>query len=75
MSSCRFGVAGDEWKEMREEQLWWRGICRGRVEVKDRGLDNLAKDLVRYAVLILMRLIWKSTIVLGAEHMEDAAGL
>ena len=75
MSGCRFGVAGDEWKEMREEQLWGWAICRGRVEVKGRGLGNLGKDLVRYAVLMSMSLIWESTIVLEAGHIEDAAGL
>ena len=75
MSGRRFGVAGDEWKEMREEQLWGWAICRGRAEVKDRGLGNLGKDLARYAVLMLMSLIWEGTIVLGAGHIEDAAGL
>lgn len=60
---------------MREEQLWGWVVCRGRVEVKDRGLDNLAKDWVRFAVLMLMSLVWGSTIVLGAEHIQDAAGM
>ena len=75
MSGSRFGVAGDEWKEMREEQLWGWAICRGRVEAKDRGLGNLGKGLARYAVLMLVSLIWESTIVLEAGHIEDAAGL
>jgi CubicO group peptidase (beta-lactamase class C family) len=60
---------------MREEQLWGWVVCRGRVGVKDRGLDNLAKDWVRFAVLMLMSLVWGSTIVLGAEHIQDAAGM
>jgi len=75
MSGCRFGVAGDEWKEMREAQLWGWAICRGRVEVKDRGFGNLGKDLIRYAVLTSMSLTWESTIVLGVGHIEDVAGL
>ena len=57
MSGCSFGVAGDEWKKMREEQLWGWVICRGWVEVKDRGLDNLVKVWVRYVVLTLMCLV------------------
>jgi hypothetical protein len=69
MSSCRPGVAGDEWTEMREVQLWGPAIYRGRVEMKDRGLDNLVKDWVKYAALMLMGLVWESTIVLGAEYM------
>jgi hypothetical protein len=75
MPGCRFGVAGDEWKEMRGEQLWGWAICRGRAEMKDRGLGNLGKDLVGYAVLMLMSLNWESTIFLGAGHIEGAAGL
>jgi hypothetical protein len=38
-------------------------------------LGNLGKDLVGYAVLMLMSLNWESTIFLGAGHIEGAAGL